>query len=155
MPINGFKRIRTYGEMLFLVLFMMHAIAFFAFRWFETRESRLELSDIARSVSQSPDRFAAQHDGVVLRYPNGVIILQKNSRDTQNGFHEMKISGREYLVYTDNDSNILVAKPESDTHEELLKVLLVLAVLYFGEIVVLLGWWFYLKDQIKELFNVH
>lgn len=141
--------------MLFIVLLVMHAIAFFAFRWFETRELHSELSDIARSVSQSPDRFVAQQNGVISRYPNGVIILQKNSRDAQNGFHEMNISGRDYLVYTDNDSNILVAKPESDIHEELLKVLSVLIVLYFGEVVVLLGWWFYLKDQIKELFNVH
>ena len=149
----AFANIRTYGEILLGVLLVMYMIAFAAFYWYETNDLRQELRSLAHSIAQEGYREAPSEQGT-SPYPEGFIVLGHEDGHGRTGYYEQQNAGQEYLVYADPGSSIVVAAPERLVNEELLKLLILLIILYSGQVLILWGWWSYLKNQIQELFHV-
>lgn len=150
----GLANIKTYGKALFLMLFLMYAAAFFAFWWLELHELRQELFSTSRTINEQKGDVFPEDSSAIAQYPTGVVVLHKNEADQRTGFYEKNIAREDYLIYSDPGSSVIVAKEEGDVSREVSKFLIILLILYFGQIVALLGWWFYLKAELKTLFTV-
>ena len=152
IEIAGIKRIQTYGVWILLVMLITYGSVFFGFKWLELNELQQDLTNLSRSILE--EKNIKPFEETILPYPDDVIVIKKQTSDTKNGFYEINISNKDYLVYTESESDVIVAKPEQSINDELNKFLVLLMFLYFGQIVILLGWWFYFKGEIQKLFKV-
>jgi len=146
-----YRSVRTYGEILLLSLLILHGMAFIAFRWVERNEMKSELAAFADTLPQSG---FGQHSADIIRYPDGIIVARRGDSDNRAGFSEEVVAGNEYFVYALPGSDIIVAKSEHDLDREVERVGTILAVLFAAEVMILFGWWSFMKEKIREMFSV-
>jgi len=146
---RNIKALRSYGEILLVVLFVMHLMAFAAFRLVERDAIRIELQEYAR---QFPTEGFGDHADKISRFPDGIIVLRSDNNHEDGGFYETHIGHNELYVYEVPYSNLIVAKSEDSLEYQLLNVGFIIGILYIVEVFVLLGWWFFLQEKIKQLF---
>jgi hypothetical protein len=148
---GGFRSVRTYGEVLLVVLLVLHIVAFFAYRWFEYDEVR---SDLATFVAQAQDEDFDSESASINRYPNHIIVLRNTGFQDEHGYFERRIGGVEYLLYAPPGSALVAARAEAEVRQEIMRVGAILVLLYLAELIVLYSWWALAKEKIKELFDV-
>lgn len=147
---RGFRSVRTYGEVLLLVLLILHVVAFFSYRWIEYGEIRSELMNF--STQQHQEDFDPQ-SADINQYPDHIVVLHGGAQESP-GFSEHTIRDEQYLFYVSPDSDLIVARAEVELDRELNRFATVLAVLYVAEVLVLYSWWGLAKEKIKDLFDV-
>lgn len=150
----GLQRIRNLGLLLFVVLFFVHVVVFGVFLWLEKDEARNMLASFADSIEQEKQPLNKTREDI--SFPHGYIVVQGEEKsDVQVGFYEKKIHGDDYLVYTKPGTKTVVAEPERNSQSEVYRFGVALAVLFFGETMLFVGWWFSVRKTLEEIFEVH
>lgn len=148
---SHYRSVRTYGEILILALLILHVFAFLAYRWVERSEIESELIAVARTL---PESGFGQHTSQIAQYPGGIVVARRTDTGFKHGFSEEFIAGSEHIVYAVPGTDLLVAKSEDVLSGELMRFGAILAILFAGELVILLGWWSFIKEKIGEMFSV-
>lgn len=148
---SQFKKMRTYGIAIFVVLLLFHLAALSAVYWLERQEVRSDLEDASRDAAT---RDIDSDELQSLSERDGIIRLRRDNDEKGEGFSEREIGGRDYYIYESPDQPFITARYEGDIQQEIVKIAAVLAALYIGECLALLSWWFYLRDEINQIFTV-
>lgn len=144
-----FRSIRTYGEILLVSLLLVHGAVFLAYRWLERNDVRAELVSVAEAL---PSSGFNRHSDIV-QYPDGIIVARRSDAQTEPGFSEEYIAGSEHIVYTVPGTDVIVAKSEDGLSAETTRFGALLAILFVAEVLILFGWWSFLKEKLSELFS--
>jgi hypothetical protein len=145
---HGLKSIQKYGIFLVCSLAILHSLAFFAMRWIETNELRSELAGWSRTI---PPRDQVQ-PGKALQLPDDIIALHVDKLE-RVGFYTTRTQ-RGYLFYANPNNNYILAKSEDVIEQEMVHIGTMLGVLFAGELILLLGWWAFIKRTVRELFEI-
>jgi len=148
---SHYRSVRTYGEILMFALLILHVFAFLGYRWVERGEIESELIAVARTL---PESGFGQHASQIAQYPGGIVVARRSDSGFQSGFSEEFIAGSERIVYSVPGTDLLVAKSEDELSGELYRFGAILAILFAGEVIILLGWWSFIKEKIGEMFSV-
>lgn len=146
-----FRIVRTYGEILLVSLLLLHVAAFVTYHWLERNDIKAELVAVARAL---PESGFGQHSGEIVQYPDGIVIARRVGTESRQGFSEEIIAGTDHLVYTVPGTDLIVAKSEHELTAETMRFGALLAVLFVSEVLILIGWWSFMKEKINELFFV-
>lgn len=146
---RGLGEVRNYGIMVLVALFVLSAVALAGLKWIETNDLRSELSALSQNL---PDPDLANTEQV-LNLPDDVIALHTNTAE-RNGFYETKILNKDFLAYAAPDKHYILMKAESTIQREINNFAIALFTLYLGQVIILLGWWFFMRSKIKGLFEI-
>ncbi len=144
----GFESLKQYAYILLIILLGLHLLAFLAFRIVVEQQLRYDLESFSRTVKSSANSDTNP------TYTNGFVVLPNTNTVSKGKHKEIKINNNEYLAYAPTDQNHIYAVPESQIKQDLMLTAVILTLLYFGEVVVLVGWWNLLKDKVRMLFSV-
>lgn len=144
----GIKNVQRYGIMLVVALAVLHGIAFLAVQWIEQNEIRQELVQWSQTLPK-PD---TTQPGKELHLPEDILALHVDKLE-QTGFYE-KRTDKQFLFYANPDNNYILAKSEESIEHEVANFAIMLGVLFTGELVLLLGWWMFVRSKVRELFEI-
>lgn len=145
---HGLKSIQKYGIFLVCSLAILHSLAFFSMRWIEMNELRNELAE----WSQTIPAFDPAVPRKALRLPEDIIALHVDKLE-RTGFYTTRTQ-KGYLSYANPNNNYILAKSEDAIERELMNLGVMLGVLFAGELILLLGWWAFIKTTVRELFEI-
>lgn len=145
---RGLGAVRNYGVMVLIALFALNAGALGVFNWIEQNEIQNELVTYSQKL---PDSGSIKGEGT-LSIPEDIIALRLPAKE-HVGFYETRLSDKEYLAYANPDKQYTLMKAEDSMKNEVQKFALALLALYIGELVVLFGWWFFIRSKVRELFE--
>lgn len=144
---SDMKGIRNYGIAILIVLFALHILVLGALRYIEMDELRNELSTASESLpAKSPDVKQ------VINLPEDIIALHTDTLP-RTGFYEIT-TDKDYIAYANPKNNYILTKAENSIQRETRNITISLIALYFGEFIILTGWWFFVKAKVRELFEV-
>ncbi len=159
---NELKTLRGLGLLVLLSLFIVDSVVWVSFRWVEENEIHQQLITTAQHIEQGDIHLRAATSvedvtrSAVVDLPNGVVAIQRTPsqvHDDQGDFRESDLLGQRYVVYS-GSSNYLIAKSDESVDEELTKLAVVLAVVFFAQCLMLGSWWAYLRSRVRALFDV-
>lgn len=145
---RGLGIVRNYGVVVLIILFALNAGVLGMLNWIETSELQNELVRYSNNLP-NPDVTKGEQ---VLNLPEDIIALRLPTKD-RVGFYETKLTDKEYLAYANPEKQYTLMKAEDSIRHEVQNFALALLALYAGEVVVLLGWWFFLRSKVRELFE--
>ncbi len=142
------KNVQHYGIAVLVAIFALHILVLGAFRYFEMNELKNELFAASKSLPAKTSLGTKQ----VINLPDDIIALHTDTLE-RTGFYEIK-TDKDYIAYANPENNYILTKSEDSMHHEVRDVAITLIALYFGEVVILVGWWFSVKSKVRELFEV-
>ena len=145
---RGLGEVRNYGIAVLLGLFVLNGATLGALNWIEISELRNELVKYAETIP-APD---VNNPEQTINLPEEIIALRVQTND-RVGFYETSIGGQDYLAYADANKHYVLMKSEGNIKEETLSFAIALGALYFGEVILLLGWWFFVRAKIREIYE--
>lgn len=154
---TAFSAVRQYWWILVFVLLLLHVLVYAAFTVYQRNEIHEQLIQAAKQVNGSEGDRYFKEERENGRPPAGgkisedVVVLRGPSEE--QGFRRTHLGDDDYVEYA-GANNVHVAISTRELEEQQHKVLLVLAVLYIGELLILLGWWSFVQRKIKEVFTV-
>jgi len=145
---RGLGEVRNYGIAVLLGLFVLNGATLGALNWIEISELRNELVKYAETIP-APD---VNNPEQTINLPEEIIALRVQTND-RVGFYETSIGGQDYLAYADANKHYVLMKSEGNIKEETLSFAIALGALYIGEVILLLGWWFFVRAKIREIYE--
>ncbi|MBI5401081.1 MAG: hypothetical protein HZB12_03125 [Candidatus Yonathbacteria bacterium] len=145
---RGLGAVRNYGAIVLIALFALNAGALGMLNWVETNDLKSELM----TLSQKLPNPTADKTEQTLSLPEDIIAIRFNTKD-RTGFYETRLE-KEYLAYANPDKQYTLLKAEDSLRHEIQNFALVLSALYVGEVAILLGWWFFIRSKVRELFEI-
>lgn len=146
---RGLGAVRNYGVFVLVALFALNAGALGVLNWIETNDLRNELATLSQKLP-SPDSTKVEQ---TLSLPEDIIAIRSSTTE-RTGFYETQLSaGKEYLAYANPEKQYTLFKAESSIQKEVQNFAVAILALYFGEIILLLGWWFFVRSKVRELFE--
>lgn len=150
---HGVKDVRTYGIVVLVVLLFLNFIALGALHWVESNQLRNELVRYMETIP-APDSVTL---GQTISLPEDILSFQLKSSD-RVGFYETSLGTgkdkQDYLAYADQYKHYVLMKSEETIQEETRGFAITLLALYVGEIIILLGWWYFVRSKIHEIFDI-
>lgn len=150
---HGIKEVRRYGIIVFGVLFLLNVVTLGALHWIESDQLHRELVKYMETIP-APDSVTP---GQTIRLPEDILSFQLKSSD-HTGFYETSLGSGEdkqdYLAYADPVKQYVLMKSEASIQKETRGFALALLALYIGEIILLLGWWYFVRSRIHEIFDI-
>ncbi|MBI5798575.1 MAG: hypothetical protein HZB10_01420 [Candidatus Yonathbacteria bacterium] len=148
---RGLGAVRNYGILVLLVLLVLNGVTLGALNWFETSDLRSELSALSEKI---PAQTAgATRTEQTLNLPEDILSFHVANME-RTGFYETRINEEEYLAYANPENNYILMKSEASIQHEVQNFALTLIALYAGEVVILLGWWLFVRAKVRELFEI-
>lgn len=145
---RGLGAVRNYGVMVLFGLLALNGISLSALNWFETNELQSELSTLAQTLPSTETTKVEQ----TINLPDDVIALHTTTAE-RTGFYETSILGKDFLAYAAPDKHYILMKSEASISHEIRNFAVALFALYIGEVILLLGWWFFMRSKVRELFE--
>lgn len=146
---RGFGAVQNYGILVLVALFALNAAALGAINWFEINNIRHELATLSEKL---PDPNTSKSEQIVV-LPEDIFSFYTATID-RTGFYETRVSGKDFLAYTNPSKNYILMKSEESIRHEVSNFALTLGALYVAEVVLLLGWWYFLRTKVRELFEI-
>lgn len=146
---RGLKVVRTYGIVVLFALFLMNTATLGVLHWVESNDIRDELARYANTLP-APD---INKPDQTINLPEDIVVLRTNESN-RIGFYETSIGGQDYLVYSDPNTHYVLMKSEAGVQKETQSFAIALGALYLGEITLLLGWWFFIRAKVREIFEI-
>lgn len=146
---RGLGEVRNYGILVLVGLFVLSGTALAALNWIETNELQNELATLSQNLPAPSPTSTEQ----TITLPDDVIALHTTTAE-HTGFYETKILNKDFLAYATPDNHYVLLKSEAPISHEIQNFALTLLALYVGQVVVLLGWWFFIRSRVRELFEV-
>lgn len=143
------RMVRNYGLFVFVSLFILSAAAVGVVDVLEKNDIRNELAVLSEKLPPAGSQQVEQN----INLPEDILSLHANSIE-RRGFYETRIVDRDYLAYANPAKNYILMKSEEEVQHETLNFALALLALYVGNIVILLGWWFFVRAKVREIFEV-
>ncbi len=149
----GVKDVRKYGMVVLVVLFLLNVVALGALHWVLSNQLRNELVNYMETIP-TPDSVI---QGQTISLPEDILSFQLKSSD-RVGFYETSLGTgkdkQDYLAYADPEKKYVLMKSEAPIQKETKGFALALFALYIGEIIILLGWWYFVRSRIHEIFDI-
>src|SRR3989344_7887921 len=150
---HGLKDVRRYGIIVLVALFLLNVIVLGALHWIESNQLRNELVGYMEMITH-PDQASSEQ---TIRLPEDILSFQLHDSG-RIGFYKTSLGkGKErqdYLAYADADKHYVLMKSEKAIQEKTKDFALTLLALYIGEVILLLGWWFFIHTKIHEIFGI-
>lgn len=146
---RGLGAVRNYGILVLVGLFVLSGIALATLNWIETNELQSELIMLSQNLP-APDSTKVEQ---TINLPDDVIALHVTTAE-RTGFYETTIVNKDFLAYAAPDKHYVLMKSEATIEREIKNFALALLALYIGNVVLLLGWWFFIRTKVRELFEV-
>lgn len=150
---HGIKDVKKYGIAVLVALFLLNVIVLGALHWIESNQLRNEL---IRYMETIPAPGSAM-EGRTINLPEDILSFQIKSSD-RVGFYETSLGigkdKQDYLAYADPEKQYVLMKSEETIQEETKGFAAALLALYIGEIILLLGWWYFIHTKIHEIFDI-
>lgn len=154
------KPLRKYFALILLTLFLVDASIWFAFRVTAENAFRHDLQSVSDEIEQgSLLPFAGDENGTEPQessfdLPDGFVAVRGDSASEETGeFQETQLFGKTYVTYA-SPAHLLVAKSDEDVDREWADLGLVLLVVFLAQVIVVYGWWRYLRSRIELIFTV-
>lgn len=141
------KSVQNYGIAALIALLALHILVLGALSYFEMNELKNEL--LVASESLPPK---ASDTKQVINLPDDIIALHAETLE-RAGFYEIR-TDKDYIAYANPKNNYILTKAESSVQREIRDIAISLVALYFGEVVLLVGWWFFVRTKVRELFEI-
>lgn len=148
---RGLGAVRNYGILVLIALFVLNGVTLGALNWFETNDLRSELATLSEKLPVPTPGVAKQEQTITL--PADILSFHVTNME-RTGFYETSISEEEYLAYANPANNYILMKSEESIKHEVQNFALALLALYAGEVVILLGWWLFMRSKVRELFEI-
>ena len=136
-----------------VVLFLLNVVALGALHWVLSNQLRNELVNYMETIP-TPDSVI---QGQTISLPEDILSFQLKSSD-RVGFYETSLGTgkdkQDYLAYADPEKKYVLMKSEAPIQKETKGFALALFALYIGEIIILLGWWYFVRSRIHEIFDI-
>lgn len=149
---NGYKAgwidIQRYGIVMLISLFFLNIVTLGALHWVESSDLRDELSSYAQSLP-IPD---LNNPKQTVSLPEDIIAL-RTTNETRVGFYETSIGDQDFLAYSDPNKHYILMKSEAGIQRETRSFAIALFALYLGELVLICGWWFFIRAKVREIFE--
>lgn len=145
---RGLGEVRNYGVAVLIALFILNGVTIWALNWIEVNDLHNELLKYSESL---PAPTAVKPNQTV-NLPEDILLFRPES-NAKVGFYETSIGGEKYLAYADQEKHSLLMKSMADIQGETKSFALALVALYLGELVILLGWWFFIRAKVREIFE--
>ena len=145
---RGLGAVRNYGVVVLFALLILNGTALWALHWVEESDLRNELVGYMETLPV-PDVSQPEQ---TIDLPEDIIALRTKATD-RVGFYETSIVGKDFLVYADPNKHYTLMKSEEEIQRETLSFAIAIGVLYLGEVVLLLGWWFFLRAKVRNIFE--
>lgn len=145
---RGLEAVQKYGTILIVTIALLHVVAFFAIQWIERNEVRQELAQWSQTLPK-PDATQPEKE---LHLPEDIIALHVDKLE-RTGFYE-KRTDKQFLFYANPDNDYILAKSMESIEHEINSFIIVLGGLFLGELVLLLGWWRFVRSKVRELFEI-
>lgn len=150
---HGIKEVRRYGIVVLGALFLLNVVALGALHWIESNQLHNELVKYMETIP-SPDSVTP---GQTILLPEDILSFHLKSSD-RVGFYETSLgtgkNKQDYLAYADPEKQYVLMKSEKIIQEETKGFAIALLALYIGEIILLLGWWYFIHTKIHEIFDI-
>ncbi|KKT82239.1 MAG: hypothetical protein A3B07_02085 [Candidatus Yonathbacteria bacterium RIFCSPLOWO2_01_FULL_43_27] len=150
---HGIQDVRRYGIAVLIVLFLLNVITLGALHWVESNQLHNELAKYMETIPSPSATSTTQ----TIRLPEDVLSFQLRSSD-RTGFYETSLGTgkdrQDYLAYADPNKHYVLMKSEKAIQEETKGFGITLLALYAGEVILLLGWWFFVRAKIREIFDI-
>ncbi len=148
---RGLGAVRNYGVLVLGALLVLNGLTLGALNWFETNDIHAELAALSEKLPAPTTGTPGTEHAIVL--PEDILSFHVTTME-RTGFYETKISDKEYLAYANPANNYILMKSEDAIRHEITNFAFALATLYAGEVVILLGWWLFVRSKVRELFEV-
>jgi hypothetical protein len=149
---RGLGEVRNYGVVVLIALLLLNGVVLGAVNWIETSDLRNDLVTYMQTIP-APDLTTPNQ---TIRLPEDILSFQMKSAGRE-GFYETSIGEgidrQDYLAYADKNKHYILMKSEKSIQKEIQSFALALVALYAGELVLLLGWWFFIRSKIREIFE--
>lgn len=145
---RGLGEVRNYGIAVLLALLVLNGVTLWALNWVETNDLRNELTKYAETL---PEPNTVQ-PGQTINLPEDILSFPTKTGD-RVGFYEVSLKDQDYLAYADANKHYVLMKSETGIQKETRSFAVALAALYLGELVLLLGWWFFIRTKVREIFE--
>lgn len=146
---RGLGVVRNYGIMVLFALLALNGVTLWGLHWVETNDARNELIRYAGTLP-SPDINQPKQ---TINLPEDIIALRTKTID-RVGFYETAIGGQDYLAYADTNKQYILMKSEAPIQRETQSFTIALGSLYLGELVLMLGWWLFVRSKVREIFEI-
>lgn len=146
---RGLGAVRNYGILVLVALFALNGITLAALNWFETNDLRSELVTLSDTLPAP----GAPKTEQTISLPEDILSFHSTTME-KTGFYETSINKEEYLAYANPNNNYILMKSEESIKHEVQNFALALLALYLGEVVILLGWWLFVRTKVRELFEI-
>lgn len=150
---HGIKDVRKYGMVVLVALFLLNVVVLGALHWIESNQLRNELVGYMEMITH-PDQVPSEQ---TIRLPEDILSFQLHASD-RIGFYETSLGTgkdrQDYLAYADPNKHYVLMKSEKAIQEKTKDFALMLLALYIGEVVLLLGWWYFIHSKIHEIFEI-
>lgn len=150
---HGVHDVRKYGMIVLIALFLLNVVALGALHWVESNQLHNELASYMATIP-APDPATP---GQTISLPEDILSFQLKTTD-RIGFYETSLGTgndkQDYLAYADPDKKYVLMKSEASIQKETKGFAVALLALYVGEVILLLGWWFFLNTKIHEIFDI-
>lgn len=145
---RGLGEVRNYGVAVLIALFILNGVTLWSLNWIEVNDLHDELLKYSESL---PAPGTVKPDQTV-NIPEDILLFRLES-NAKVGFYETSIGNEKYLAYADQEKHSLLMKSMADIQGETRSFALALVALYLGELVILLGWWFFIRTKVREIFE--
>ena len=145
---RGLGEVRNYGIAVLVALLALNGVTLWALNWVETNDLHSELLKYSESLPV-PD---VNNPNQTVTLPEDILLFRTKT-NAHVGFYETSVGGQEYLAYADPDKHTVLMKSEEAIQNEARSFALALGALYLGELVLLLGWWFFIRSKVREMFE--
>lgn len=145
---RGLGSVRNYGIVVLIALFVLSAGSLGALNWLEVNDLHSELA----MYSQYLPNPATAKGEQTLNLPPDIIAIQRPP-DSRTGFFEIQLQDKDFLAYADPEKRYTLHKSEDSIKHEVQTFAVVILAMYLGEVLLLLGWWFFLRSKVRELFE--
>lgn len=145
---RGLGEVRNYGIAVLFALLALNGVTLWTLRWVEINDLHNELLKYSESLPVSDVNSPAQ----TVTLPEDILLFRTKT-NAHVGFYETSIGNQEYLAYADKEKQSVLMKSEENIQKETISFALALSALYLGELVLLLGWWFFIRSKVREMFE--
>jgi len=132
---------------------LLNVVVLGALHWVETNQLRNELVSHMETI---PTPSSVTTNQTIL-LPEDILSFHIKSTD-RTGFYETSLGigedKQDYLAYADPEKQYVLMKSEKSIQEETKGFAVALLALYLGEVILLLGWWYFIHTKIHEIFDI-
>lgn len=145
---RGLREVRNYGVAILVALLALNGVVLGTVHWIETNDLKNELVTYMGTIP-TPDKVTPDQ---VVHLPEEILSFKMKTLE-HAGFYERSMGEHDYLAYADKDKHYVLMKSEAMIQKETLSFAIALGALYAGELVLLVGWWFFIRSKVREIFE--